>query len=188
MITIEVVGLNSGATNNMVIILIGVSGSGKTTIGQALSALTGWLFVDADDYHSPANIAKMARGEALSDTDRGSWLNVLETLIAVKIARGEQMILACSALKKAYRVQLAPVDLQSVRFVYLQVSPELLQVRLERRQGHFMQATMLCSQLATLEAPDPSEALIIEVQADTSPQLLAISIQNRLKYYYSDPQ
>ncbi len=86
----------------MVIILIGVSGSGKTSIGRALSVLTGYSFLDADDYHSPENIAKMSRGEQLTDADRRPWLTALSQVIASQIQQGKQTILACSALKKSY--------------------------------------------------------------------------------------
>jgi gluconokinase len=163
----------------VIVIVIGVSGSGKTTVGRALGTLLGWSFLDADDYHPEANIAKMSRGEPLTDADRAPWLEILRTEIAARLARGEDAILACSALKKAYRQQLQ-VDPAQVRFVYLKVSPELLQERLAQRPGHFMKPSMLRSQLATLEEPMPSEALVIEVNADRTPTGLAMDIQARL--------
>jgi gluconokinase len=162
----------------MFLILIGVSGSGKTVVGQALSALTGWSFLDADDYHPPANIAKMSRGEPLTDADRAPWLEILRTQIATRLERGEDAILACSALKKAYRQQLQ-VDPARVRFVYLKVSPELLQERLKQRSGHFMQSSMLTSQLGAFEEPDSHEVLTIEITADDDPATLASTIQKR---------
>jgi gluconokinase len=160
----------------VIVIVIGVSGSGKTTVGRALGTLLGWSFLDADDYHPEANIAKMSRGEPLTDADRAPWLEILRTEIAARLARGEDAILACSALKKAYRQQLQ-VDPAQVRFVYLKVSPELLQERLAQRPGHFMKLSMLQSQLATLEEPMPSEALVIEVNAERTPAELAMDIQ-----------
>ncbi|MGA7953704.1 MAG: gluconokinase [Gloeobacterales cyanobacterium] len=163
----------------MIIILIGVSGSGKTTVGQALSTLTGWSFLDADDYHPEANISKMSRGEPLTDADRAPWLEILRTEIAARLACGEDAILACSALKKAYRQQLQ-VDPAQVHCVYLKVSPELLQNRLEQRPDHFMKPSMLSSQLETLEEPDSTEALTVEVLADSTPATLATTIQKSL--------
>jgi gluconokinase len=165
----------------VIIILLGVSGSGKTTVGQALSTLLGWPFLDADDYHPKANLAKMSRGEPLTDADRAPWLETLRTEIAVRLARDEEAILACSALKKAYRQKLQ-VDPAQVRFVYLKVSPELLQKRLERRPEHFMKPSMLRSQLEALEEPLPSEALTVEVKLDNDPDpaTLASVIQKSL--------
>jgi gluconokinase len=163
----------------VIIILLGVSGSGKTTVGKALGTLLGWSFLDADDYHPEANVAKMSRGEPLTDADRAPWLEILRTEIAARLVRGEEAILACSALKKAYRQQLQ-VDPARVRFVYLKVSPELLQKRLEQRKGHFVKPSMLRSQLATLEEPLPSEALVIEVNTERTPAELAMDIQAQL--------
>jgi gluconokinase len=164
----------------MVIILIGVSGSGKTSVGKALSVLTGWLFLDADDYHSDANIAKMSRGEPLDDADRAPWLDRLQAVIKEKIDRGEETILACSALKQAYRSQLRSPDPQSVRCVYLKVPTELLQERLKQRSDHFMKIQMLDSQLEILEEPPPDEGIIIQVRANASPEMLAAEIQHQL--------
>jgi gluconokinase len=163
----------------VIIILLGVSGSGKTTVGKALGTLLGWSFLDADDYHPKANVAKMSRGEPLTDADRAPWLEILRTEIAIRLARGEEAILACSALKKAYRQQLQ-VDPAQVRFVYLKVPPELLQKRLEQRKGHFMKPSMLRSQLETLEEPMPSEALVIEVTEKVTAAELAMDIQAHL--------
>jgi gluconokinase len=165
----------------MVIIIIGVAGSGKTSVGKALSALTGWTFVDADDYHSDANIAKMSRGEPLSDADRAPWLDRLQAVITEKIDRGENTILACSALKQAYRSHLSYPHPQAVHFVYLKVPPELLQERLKQRSDHFMKLPMLASQLKILEEPQPDEATIVRVGADASPEMLAADIQHQLQ-------
>jgi gluconokinase len=164
----------------MVIIIMGVAGSGKTSVGKALGVLTGWLFVDADAYHSAANIAKMSRGEPLGDVDRAPWLDRLQAIITETIDRGEDLILACSALKQTYRSQLRSPDPQSVHFVYLKVSPELLQQRLKQRSDHFMQLQMLDSQLATLEEPQPDRATIVRVRADASSETLAADIHYQL--------
>lgn len=173
----------------MVIVLIGVSGSGKTSVGKALSALTGWFYLDADDYHSPENIAKMSRGEPLDDADRLPWLNVLRELIKVRIDRSEDTILACSALKKSYRSmlsgrgsQLDPAGSADLNFVYLQVSSEILKTRLKQRSDHFMPLQMLDSQLETLEQPTADEAMIVRVQTETSPEALAIYIYNKIEH------
>jgi gluconokinase len=166
----------------MVIILIGVSGSGKTSIGRALSMLTGYSFLDADDYHSPENIAKMSRGEQLTDADRQPWLDSLSEVISSQIDQGKQTILACSALKKSYRSQLAQSNLPSVHFVYLKVVPELLETRLKQRKGHFMSPKLLLSQLETLEEPTASEATIVRVQIETSPETVALYIHNKLEH------
>ena len=176
----------------MVIVLIGVSGSGKTSVGKALSELTSWFFVDADDYHSPENLAKMSRGEPLDDRDRLPWLNSLHALIRVRIDRSEDTILACSALKKSYRALLSPTRAQldsagsfDLHFVYLQVSRESLAARLKQRGEHFMQLRMLDSQLETLEEPTADEATIVRVETETSPEAIAIYIHHKLEHIRS---
>jgi gluconokinase len=140
-----------------VIVVMGVAGSGKTTVGEALAAALGWRFVDADAHHPPANIAKMARGEPLDDGDRWPWLDRLRGIIDGALAGGDGsghgLVLACSALKASYRDRLAGGAGGRVRFVYLAGTPELFRARLSQRPGHFMKARMLESQLATLEPP-----------------------------------
>lgn len=138
---------------------MGVSGAGKTTVGRALARALGWSFSDADDFHSPANVAKMRRGEALTDADRAGWLAALRVLIDDLGARGEDAVLACSALRDAYRRELAGGP-TAVRFVWLRVEPAALRRRLESRHGHYMPASLLGSQLATLEAP--ADAIVVD--------------------------
>jgi gluconokinase len=166
----------------MVIILIGVTSSGKTSIGRALSVLTGYSFLDADDYHSPENITKMSRGEALNEADRQPWLSILSEVIDSQIKQGKQTILACSALKKSYRVQLASSNLAHVHFIYLKVAPELLETRMKQRKEHFMSPKLLFSQLETLEEPTADEATIVRVQTETSPEVIALYIHNKLEH------
>lgn len=142
-----------------VVIVMGVAGAGKTLIGKALARAVGWPFHDADDFHSRANIEKMRRGEGLTDEDRGPWLAAMRDLISGILERDERGILACSALKQSYRLALVPKDTPdgAVRFVYLHVPERVLRERLAARTHHFARATLLPSQLQTLE--EPADAL-----------------------------
>jgi gluconokinase len=137
----------------VVIILMGVSGVGKTAVGKRLAEALGWRFLEGDDFHPLANIAKMAAGIPLTDEDRAPWLERLRELIAEALARGEDVVLACSALKRSYR-QLLTVDPARVRWVYLWAPREVIASRLARRTGHFMLLGLLGSQLEALEVPE----------------------------------
>jgi gluconokinase len=138
------------------IVVMGVAGAGKTVVGRALADSLGWTFVDADDFHSPANVERMRRGIALTDADRAPWLAELRRLIARRLAERRPVVLACSALRRGYREELAAgaPERDMVRFVYLDVSPALAARRLERRRGHFMPGALIDSQFAALEEPD----------------------------------
>lgn len=136
----------------MIVVLMGVTGSGKTTIGRLLAARTGWQFVDGDDYHSAENRRKMNSGTPLTDEDRGPWLESLHRVLAGWLRRGESGILACSALKRSYRDTLAD-GISNLRFVLLEAPREILAERLATRAGHFMNPALLSSQIETLEAP-----------------------------------
>lgn len=149
----------------MIVILMGVSGSGKTTIGSQLADQLGWPFFDADDFHPPENIAKMSSGIALTDRDRQPWLQALADRTANLIASNKSAVLACSALKSAYRDQLknaAGLNTDQVRFVYLKVSPSIAHQRLRNREGHFMPEELISSQFEALEEPD--DAIIINAE------------------------
>jgi gluconokinase len=158
----------------VVILLMGVSGAGKTTIGQMLASELGWDFADGDDYHPADNVEKMRNGIPLTDADRATWLETLRTLIAGWIAEGKHNVLACSALKQAYRelLRVSP----HVQVVYLKATQQILRQRLQARRGHFMTERMLDSQLAALETPEDAVA----VDADRSPPQIVTEIRVRL--------
>ena len=159
----------------MIVVLMGVSGSGKTTIGNALAERTGAVFADADDYHSAANKAKMAAGHPLNDDDRQPWLEVLNRLMQSWFAAGKSGILACSALKATYRDTLAAgMPENTVRFVLLDGSKELIAERLATRKHEYMTGKLLESQLAALEPPDGSDAFTIV--NDRPPDVIADEI------------
>jgi len=146
----------------VVIVLAGAAGAGKTMVGRALAAALGWRFVDADDYHAPADVAKMRAGVALTDADRAAWLTTLHGVLATAIDRRESLVLACSALKQRYR-DILRSNLRGVRFVYLNASEATLCARLASRTGHFAGPALVASQLATLEEPrDAHDALTID--------------------------
>jgi gluconokinase len=160
---------------SVVVVVMGVSGSGKTTVGRALAEKTGWPYFDADDYHSSANIAKMRAGTALIDEDRKPWLERLHALIQEWLAHDTNAILGCSALTAAYRKHLG-TDAR-LRWVYLKADRALLAERLRRRTGHFMNPTLLDSQLLTLE--EPADALVLD--ASQNPAMLADEIVRNLQ-------
>jgi len=145
----------------MILILMGVSGSGKTVVGQLLAAALGWPFYDGDDFHPEANIKKMRSGIPLDDDDRDLWLAALRRLIEQQLQNGASAVLACSALKQKYRDRLQEGRPDEIRFVYLKGEFALIQQRLQGRQGHFMNPKLLQSQFEALE--EPEEVLTIDV-------------------------
>ena len=176
----------------MFVVVMGVSGSGKSTIGRLLAERLGCPFYDGDDYHPAANVAKMAAGIPLDDADRDGWLAELAALIAVGLARGEGGVIACSALKRQYRDVLS-VDERRVRFVYLRGEFDTIWARLQSREGHFMGANLLQSQFDALEEPrgaivvdtslEPEQVIdrILEQLMDTQPALglLGLGVMGR---------
>jgi gluconokinase len=151
----------------MIVILMGVTGTGKTTIGKLLSSRTGWQFAEGDDYHSEANKQKMHTGIPLTDEDRAPWLASLHELLYSWSQKGESGILACSALKQAYRDTLvAEIPHGAYRFVLLKVSRKHLEERLRERTNHYMNPALLDSQFATLEVPSDA----ISVDAEGTPE------------------
>ncbi|MGH9314477.1 MAG: gluconokinase [Vicinamibacterales bacterium] len=143
----------------MIIILMGVSGSGKTTIGRLLADDLGWEFLEADEFHPAANIDKMRRGIPLDDADRNPWLAAVAAALEARTSAGRNAILACSALKHAYRKRLRVSP--EVRFVYLKGTYAEIEDRLEDRRGHFFSPELLDSQFDTLE--EPRDALVVDI-------------------------
>jgi gluconokinase len=158
----------------VVIVLMGVSGAGKTTVGSLLAQELHWDFADADDFHSVANIEKMSAGIPLTDADRAPWLDTLRALVARWIAENKNAVLACSALKRSYR-SLLQVD-ERVHFVYLKGDRDLFSQRLLDRHHHYMKQQMLDSQLLTLEPP--LDAIVVD--ANATPESIASEIRRQL--------
>lgn len=144
------------------IVVMGVPGCGKSTVGDALARRLGWRFVDADDVHPHANVEKMRAGIPLDDEDRAPWLSRLNAMLRASVAGGRRVVLACSALRQRHRDMLAE-GVPGLRFVHLVGSPELLRARLAARRHPYMPATLLPGQLATLEPP--ADALTLDVDA-----------------------
>ena len=160
----------------MMVVLMGVSGCGKTTVGLVLAERTGWRLYDADEFHSAASIEKMRSGIALEDADRWPWLDRMNAMLVEKQAQGESVLLACSALKQKYRDRLAKGCLQ-LHWVYLKGEFDLIRRRLEARKNHYMKAGLLESQFAALE--EPRDAIVEDIGAE--PDVIADHILRQLQ-------
>jgi gluconokinase len=158
----------------MIVIVMGVVGAGKTTIGRLLAEQLGWEFADADDFHPATNVEKIRHGIALSDEDRAPWLKSLHIAIARWIVAKHDVVLACSALKRSYRRELEVGP--EVRFVYLKGSASQIAERLRSRHGHFAGEQILASQFADLE--EPEDAVTVEISS--TPQQIVADIRERL--------
>jgi len=158
----------------MIVIVMGVVGAGKTTVGRLLAEQLGWQFADADDFHPASNVEKIRHGISLNDDDRQPWLASLRNAITAWIAQHRNVVLACSALKRSYRQEL--VVGPEVRFVYLKGSADLIADRLRARHGHFAGEQILASQFADLE--EPNEAVTVEI--DSTPNQIVAEIRKKL--------
>ena len=154
----------------MIVVVMGVCGCGKSTVGAALARSLQWPFLDADDFHPPENVAKMAAGTPLTDDDRWPWLDRIADDLKATLARGGHAVLACSALKQAYRDRLARAG--DVRLVHLAGDYDTIAARLQSREHRYMPASLLASQFATLEPPP--DALVIDLRESVDAQVAAI--------------
>jgi len=154
----------------MIVVVMGVSGCGKSTVGAALAQALGWPFLDADDFHPPQNVAKMAAGIPLTDEDRWPWLDRAVDALRTTTAAYGNAVLACSALRHAYRARLGHAG--AIRFVHLRGDAATIAQRLATRQHRYMPAALLASQFATLEPPD--DAIDVDIRADVDAQVAAI--------------
>jgi gluconokinase len=161
----------------VIVIIFGVSGAGKTTVGKLLARGLGWSFIEADDFHPAANIKKMRSGYPLTDEDRWPWLERLRQQVARSLAAGENAVLACSALKRAYRDRLRVSD--KVKFVFLRGDYALVEKQLRNRHGHFMNPALLRSQFADLEEPGPDEDALA-IRLGRTPEELVKEIKTKL--------
>ena len=171
-----------------VLIVCGVSGSGKTTIGTLLAQRLGYVYAEADSFHPPANVAKMAAGHPLDDADRAPWLSAIGKFIDETTTARRPAVVTCSALKHAYRDQLR-AGRPNVRLIFLDVAPEIVNERLQARHGHFFPPDLLASQYRDLEAPDPTEHVLrVPVTSpDTQPDAVVDRILADLNLYTLNP-
>jgi gluconokinase len=158
------------------IVVMGVSGSGKTTVAALLAGRLGWTFADADDFHPPANVEKMHAGTPLTDDDRWPWLRAIRAFIDERRAEGGHAVVTCSALRRAYR-DVVVGDVPDVRLVYLKGEHDLIARRQAARHGHFMPASLMASQFATLEEPGPDERPVTVSVAHPPPKIVDAIVQ-----------
>ncbi len=163
---------------NMIVLVGGVSGSGKTTVGVLLAKRLNWLFADGDSFHPAANIAKMASGVPLTDADRWPWLRIIGQWMDERIVAGDSAVVPCSLLKRSYR-DLLLTGRPAVRLAFLTADRDVLHARLAARHGHFFSAKLLDSQFADLELPQPSENVLM-LDASQTPAQLADEVITRL--------
>ena len=159
----------------MIVVIMGVSGSGKTTVGRLLAQRLDWSYYEGDQYHSAANIEKMSKGVSLDDDDRMPWLASIKKEIDKCVESGSDAVIACSALRRTYRLALTASD-SDTRFVYLKGDPAIIRQRMKSRDRHYMKASMLESQFASLEEPD--DAIVIDI--GISPQDIVSCIESEL--------
>ena len=154
----------------MIVLMMGVCGSGKTTTGKALAESLGWPFFDGDDFHPESNVAKMAAGQPLTDADRWPWIERIAEAMREVLDRGGSAVFACSALKSAYRQRMQRAG--DVRIIFLNGDAETIGPRLAARTRHFMPASLLPSQFAALEVPD--DALVVDIRDAVPTQVARI--------------
>ncbi len=162
----------------MIVLVGGVAGSGKTTVGALLASRLHWPFADADGFHPPANVAKMRSGVPLTDADRQPWLHAIADWMDERIAAGESAVAGCSALKQSYRDQLL-TGRPAARLAFLEISRELAHARLAARHGHFFTAALLDSQFAELDPPEETQQVIV-LDAGQNPDQIVAEIIGRL--------
>jgi carbohydrate kinase (thermoresistant glucokinase family) len=166
----------------MIVVVAGVSGSGKSTVGTLLAERLGWIFADGDGFHPAANVARMRAGLPLTDADREPWLDAITAWMDQQIAAGRSAVIACSALRRAYRARLLD-GRPAARMVFLLISRGEGETRLTTRPGHFFPAALLDSQLETLEPPQPDEdygVRILALRADQDPESIVSAIRTWL--------